>query len=189
MSLQNLFTKGSKVMLVANVHRDNILVTPFEHENGNPKTDNRDRPIGSIMVEQNVRVLNGTFMNGSRRVAFISGTIAELEAIIKENRLKAGSEIDGKIIQKESLKPFYPGQPAKINPATGDAIEFEVNGTMHPIYMQQLYTSDENAKDVLIRSVEEVEALLNAKNINTITQQHANGFQETARVPADEIGG
>jgi hypothetical protein len=55
--------------------------------------------------------------------------------------------------------------------------------------MQQLYTSDENAKDVLIRSVEEVEALLNAKNINTITQQHANGFQETARVPADEIGG
>ena len=160
------------------------VVRPFTDENGNPRVDNRDRPIGSIMLTQSVRVMNGTFLNGANRVAFISGTIAELENIVKQNKLKAGSEVPGRIIQKESLKPFYPNQQPKINPSSGDPVGFTIGDEFIPVYMQQIFVEDENAKDVLIRSVEEVEAILNAKKINTITNQHAGEMNEEARVPS-----
>jgi hypothetical protein len=162
------------------------IIKPFRDEQGNPRTDNRDRPIGSIMLTQSVRVMNGTFLNGANRVAFISGTIEELESIVKQNKLKAGSEVPGRIIQKESLKPFYPNQNPKINPSNGEQVGFTINNVFHPIYMQQILVEDENAKDTLIRSADEVEAILNAKKINSITNEQAGMMHENARVPNGE---
>jgi hypothetical protein len=182
--MMNFLTRGSKVMIA--VSEDGApIVRPFLDDQGNPKTDNRDRPIGSIMLTQSVRVMNGTFLNGANRVAFISGTIEELENIVKQNKLKVGSEVPGRIIQKESLTPFYPTQSAKINPQTQEAVGFTIGETFHPVYMQQIFVEDENTKDVLIRSVEEVEAILNAKKINTLTNQHAGQVNEEARVPGN----
>jgi hypothetical protein len=185
----NFLSTGSKVMIAANesdTENKGLLITPFKHDDGEPKTDNQGRPIGSMMVIQHERTLNGTFVNAGRRVAFISGTVDELNNIIKQNKLKDGSEVPGKIMIRESLNPLYHGQNPKMNPSTKEEVGFTVNGKFYPVYMQQLYTPNETTEDVLIRSVEQVEAILNAKIVNTAANQHANTFKETARVPSDE---
>jgi hypothetical protein len=185
MGLLNFLTSGSKVSISANeTLPDKPLITPFLDAQGNPKTDNNQRPLGSIKFRQTLRTLNGTFINAGNRVAFLAGTIEELENIIKQNKLSDGTEVPGRIIIRESLKPFYPNQRGKVNPATDEAIGYTFGGTFYPVYMQMLYVDNENTPDILIRSEETAYDWLNAHGVNMIAaEQHAQPV-ETMGVPA-----
>lgn len=182
----NFLSSGSKVHIAGNERLEGKpLVTPFLDDAGNPKTDLNLRPIGSMMLTQVKRTLNGTFINASRRVAFLSGTVEELNTIIKQNNLKDNSEVPGTIVIKESLTPFWPNQTSKINPNDPDTpIGFTVGGTFYPVYMQQSYSPVETTPDVLIRSVDDAIAWLNARQSNVEVQNQQQQAGEHAAVPA-----
>ena len=75
--------------------------------------------------------------------------------------LKAGQELVGKIIKKESSAPFYEGQQPKINPTTNEQVL--TNG--RPTYLEFQYTEDPNAHDMWIEEEDEVEEEVVANEI------------------------
>jgi len=100
---------------------------------------------GSIRVEQNAVTL-GRWANVSNRTAWIQGTIEALNQAVKHYKLKAGSELDGKIVIKEQFMPFYEGQAAKTYGDSG--FPCLLDGA--EIYRQAYYTTDMNDQDELI---------------------------------------
>lgn len=190
-SVFSILTPKTKPVLTRNeTHPDKVLITPFMQQDGvTPKTDLQMRPIGSIMLTQEQSMLNGGFLNVNRRVCFLSGTIESLQSIIDRNKLKHGSELPGKVVVYESLQPFFDGQQPKMNPTTKAVIQFEVNGTNYPVFYQTRYSENENEKDVTIRSVEDVMAWLNARNINAAAAQRSNAVVETSGIPETEQQG
>ena len=75
--------------------------------------------------------------------------------------LKAGQELVGKIIKKESFSPFYEGQQPKINPQTNE----QVLTNDRPTYLEFQYTEDPNAHDMWIEEEDEVEEEVVANEI------------------------
>jgi hypothetical protein len=97
---------------------------------------------GTIRVEESgLRISNG-FANMKRRPAFIRGKVSDLSG------LKAGDELPGKIIAKESFEPWYEGQTPKMNPTTEKA--HLVDG--QKVFLQYEYTEDLTAQDSLIKA-------------------------------------
>lgn len=169
-AIVNLLSGSSKVTVVGNEKLEgNPIITPSLDQNGNPKTDLNGNELGTMRLEQTSRSFTGTFVNSRRRVAFLTGTLTELNSIVKAYNLKEGSEVDGRIIQIESLAPMWKNQTPKMNPQTAEEVGVVVNGKLYPVYMQQRYSEDENAKDVLIRTAEDVNAWIgNQQALGTI---------------------
>lgn len=102
--------------------------------------------FGHIRVEQTRMVVedNG-FARKKTLSALIPGTITDLKGFGWE----AGQEVDGKIIVKESVKPFNKkdaDRDFKIAGKSGVICTVDEN----PIYRKHFYTLDSNAADVLV---------------------------------------
>jgi len=182
-SLSALLNKTTPVILVANENIEGSpLVTPLMDSVTNlPKTDMMGKALGSIRVQQETTSLaNGSFLNVRKRVAFISGSVELLTAIISGNGLKAGSALPGKIVITESLEPFWNGQNHKINPQTDEPIGVTINDKFYPVYMRMLYQEDGSGKDVFIRTPEEAVNWFASRT--ALTAQTA-GTVETASMP------
>lgn len=154
----SLLNSTSPVMIVANENLDgNPIVTPLINADTTPKTDMLGNPLGSIRLQQRSKSLNnGSFLNVRNRVAFIGGTLDELLKLVAENKLVAGTEIPGKISVAESLAPFWKNQQPKMNPQTEEVIGVTVGDTFYPVFLRMTYTEDMNAKDIYIRTAEDV---------------------------------
>lgn len=126
-------------------------------ETGVVVTQNVNNPeYGTIRVDsETITFSQDGFMNKSRRTAFIRGEYKLLVSL----GLKDGMSLPGKIIKKESYKPFFEGQSPKINPTTGEVVL--TNG--RETYLQFVYTEDVNASDVFI--TEEAEVIADATQV------------------------
>lgn len=95
-----------------------------------------------IRVTQQRVIFDNGFAKAKIINAFIPGLIEDLK---KLNWIK-DQEIDGKIIEKESLKPFNPKQPERDFKVAGKTgIICNVDG--QPIYRKTMYTTNINALD------------------------------------------
>ena len=114
--------------------------------------------FGTIRIDQEVDVFNNGFFSIQKRTAFVRGKITDLEA----RGLKHGTILDGKIIRKESFKPFYENQEPKINPQTKEVILTDGR----PTYLEFEYTEDKNASDYWVAESDEV-----AETVDILAEQ------------------
>lgn len=123
-------------------------VTVTKDNEGRVVVPNASNPeYAYIRVESKVTEFNGGFLNVKTRSAIIPGKKVDLEAFVRENNLRAGTVIDGRILVKESTEPFYEGQQPKTAGAEGAVCT--IGG--QPIYRKAIFTTDENDQDVLIK--------------------------------------
>lgn len=122
----------------------NNFVTVVKHpESGEVITKSSKNPeYGTIRVDALTVSMEKGFLNKSNRSAFIRGKVSDLESL----GLKDGSKISGKIIKRESFKPFYPGQSPKINPTTGEILLKDEKET----YIEFVYTEDLSSCDTWV---------------------------------------
>ena len=102
--------------------------------------------FGHIRVEQTRMVVeeNG-FARRKTLSALIPGTIADLKGFGWETN----QDIEGKIVVKESLKPFNKRDPERDFKVAGKSgVVCTVDDA--PIYRKHFYTLDSNAQDVLV---------------------------------------
>lgn len=104
-----------------------------------PAPSNPD--YGYVRVESKQLSFEGGFARMQTRSALIRMEM-ELAQYFTENQI-----LEGKIVVKESLTPFYEGQTPKINPSNSDILH--VNGS--PIYRTTEFVTDANAQDVLLQ--------------------------------------
>ena len=83
-----------------------------------------------------------------KRVAFIRMQVAVADSLIVQGQLKPERPFPfkGKIVIKESWEEFHPGQVPKVNPQTGEVIEY----AGYPVYRATYFQSGEHAHDELI---------------------------------------
>lgn len=190
MTLKSFLSSTTPVKIVANTNLPaneqgkHPIITPLMNNDGSPKVDNNGRPLGSVRLEQHQRTLSGTFLNARNRVAFIGGTLEELERLIAENKIVEGSELPGKIIIRESLEPIWRNQQPKMNPQTNEVVGIRNGDIFYPVYMQMSYTEDENAKDFLIRTTADAMPILMNHQIAAATMN--TPVVETATIPTTE---
>ncbi len=106
----------------------------------------RNPEYGYVRVEQTGSFINEQgWLRISRRSALIKGTVNDL----METGFKAGQELPGKIVVRESLNPFNPENPDRDLKIAGDSgVVCRLDD--QPIYRQTFYTMNENAMDELI---------------------------------------
>ena len=123
----------------------NKKVTVVASQEGVVARPNPNNPeFGHIRVSQTTMVMENGFARKVSRTALINGKLADL----REMGLKDGEELEGKIIVKESLKPFNaenPDSDLKVAGETG--VPCTVSG--QPIYRKSFYVTDDST-DVLI---------------------------------------
>jgi len=109
-----------------------------------------EKVYGKIRVDDIVLTMNNNFVMQQRRTAFI--TLAEEAIQVLAPYIKEGKPypMEGKIIVKESLEPFYEGQTPKVNPSTD---EYILVGGQH-VYRTTEFTTNLEAKDELLQEVD-----------------------------------
>lgn len=125
---------------------NNAIIVEKHPETGAVITENvNNKDFGTIRVSQEVMSISGRIINRSVRQAFLTGPKKALEAM----NLYPGAKlpIEGKLVVKESLTPFYDGQAPKI--ATGTTVQCTKEGK--PIYRQVEFSQDPNESDVKIQ--------------------------------------
>lgn len=132
--------------------------------------------FGSIMLSQTAFSVNDSgFMNQERRVSFISGEVAKLEAFVDAYKLAPGcdySKATGtpwKLVIKEQTTPFFEGQTAKINPKTNEELCTEDG---EPIYRKVVLATEASGEaDVHVtHKVTTVAATQNATRVMSAVQ-------------------
>ncbi len=91
--------------------------------------------IVSLMFEskEEANLFATGFVSEKKKVAFKTGQLETMRALVKTHKLEAGAEMPGaKIIIRESTTPFYEGQNPKMNPTTEEVVT--VNG--QPVYRE-----------------------------------------------------
>lgn len=115
---------------------------------------------GYIVVAMVTSIFEGGWMRESKRTALISG---ETE-MLKNAGFYNGQELEGKIQVIESLTPFEgdPTPEKRIKIAGNTGIPCKLDG--QPIYRKTEFTSDVDAKDILIahNNKEEIQAAYQA---------------------------
>lgn len=126
----------------------NKVITRAVSEKGNE--------YGTIRVQQTVLVTENGFLTPKNRSAFIRINGEHLDAM--ESLLFDGMEYpsQGTIQRVESFTPQYEGQKPKITPGKDGEPDapYLLNGKS--VYFQDNWTSNVNAKDVLLEREEEV---------------------------------
>lgn len=137
-------------------------VTVTADKNGNVIGVSAKNPeYGYIRVEQNATQINDQgWLKNVKRSALIKGKVEDLMAC----NYAEGEEISGKIVVRESLKPFNPNDPErdlKIAGETGVICRIDDQ----PIYRQTFFTSNLNANDELMMhtNYEEIVSVQNAQ--------------------------
>lgn len=116
-------------------------------ENGQIVQANPQKPeYGSIGFQQTQFVNKDGFLSHRRRVAFVNGRMADLEAFAQKANLQPEKSLPGRIVVEERTTPFYEGQEPKINPSTGQAILCD--GAL--IYSKSTWVTDPNTTDVYV---------------------------------------
>jgi len=83
---------------------------------------NENKPdYASMMLEQLVFVNNNGFLNKKRRVAFLTGTVEQMQEFANMMGAAKGKELPGHLYVKETFYPQYEGHQPKCNPRTGRA--------------------------------------------------------------------
>lgn len=114
------------------------IVTYFQSAKG--------ETFGKIRLDQRAPVISNGYLAFANRSAFITmdeDTAKEMEPLLKEDM---PYPIDGNIVVRESLTPFYDGQEPKINPSTNEVILH--NG--QPVYRDTDFVIGADAEDVLL---------------------------------------
>ncbi len=122
-------------------------VTVAADKNGNVIGVSQNNPeYGYIRVEQVATQINDQgWLRNVKRSALIKGKVEDLLAC----NYKEGSEIQGKIVVKESFEPFNPVNPDRDLKVAGETgVICRVND--QPIYRQTFFTQNMNATDELI---------------------------------------
>lgn len=112
---------------------------------------------GTMMVIETKFKFNNGIPNEIKRVAFLRGEIAKLQAF----GLKEGDDLNAtlsslghcgvKIVRKESTTPFFEGQQPKINPQNKAVVK---DSAGNPIYLQDSIVDNTSAEeDELLESV------------------------------------
>jgi hypothetical protein len=151
-------------------------VTVTADENGNVIAVSQNNPeYGSVRIEQSSHQINSKgWLKLTKRSAFIKGLVKDLVAA----DFKAGQQLTGKIVVKESFTPFNPVNPEKDLKIAGDTgIVCRVED--QPIYRQSFFTTDDNATDELIMHTNTEEI----REVQAITRSLYN-LQELEAQPA-----
>lgn len=115
--------------------------------NGQVVQQNPNKPeYGSIGFEQTAFVTKNGFLNTRRKVAFLNGTMDELNTYAEVLSLTEGAELPGRLYVREQFTPYYEGQQPKMNPQTGNAIL--VDGAM--IFSKTFYDETGSQPDVYL---------------------------------------
>jgi hypothetical protein len=137
-------------------------VTVIGNEQGAVINQSSNPEYGYVRVVQTRTMFdeNG-FLRARKVYALIPGRIEELEMA----GFRAGQELPGQVIVKESLTPFNENDPERDLKLAGDTgIVCSVEG--QPIYRKTQYSASSNAEDTLIQhdNVEELRAAYEAAN-------------------------
>lgn len=117
------------------------------------RVSKRNPEFGTIMVIETNKTVGNGFLNTNKRVSFVRGKLADLQAL----KPVAGVSINDifkakgfplvKIVRRESATPSYEGQLAKINPTTKVAVLHKGQ----PVYMEDIVVADNEAhQDILL---------------------------------------
>ena len=130
------------VTIIGNKKNEVLTVSP-----NNPE-------YGWLAVQSTQPTFQEGFMRLGKRVAFIAGTVKQLEEYISGLNLVVGSELPGKIVIREQLEPIdannletgikYPNAAAKeagLMCSVGD----------QPVYRRAFYTPDLSIIDTLVQ--------------------------------------
>jgi len=100
--------------------------------------------VESVFLGNNERGL----LSLQKRVAFIRMQVAVADSLIMQGQLKPDKPFPfrGKIVIKESWEEFYPNQVPKVNPETGEVIQY----LGRDVYRATYFQSGEHAHDELI---------------------------------------
>jgi len=119
-----------------------VVVASAEGVVARPNPNNPE--FGHIRVSQTTYTMENGFRKKSSRTALINGKLADL----REEGLKAGEELEGKIIVKESTTPFNKENPdGDIKLAGESGVPCTIGGL--PIYRKSFYVTDDST-DVLV---------------------------------------
>lgn len=132
------------------------IMTYFESEKG--------ETFGKVRVDQHSPVINNGFLSFANRSAFITmdeNTAKKMESILKEEQ---PYPIEGKVVVRESLEPFYENQEPKINPSKEEIITH----LGAPVYRDTQFVFDLGAKDILLVSDRDE---LSPSELSQVTEQ------------------
>jgi hypothetical protein len=80
------------------------------------------------------------------RIAYLTGSLEDLNGLIERHRLQIGSQLKGKIILVESLMPSWKGHGAKVDDR-GNTVGYRFNDRFYPVYAKYVFVDDINASD------------------------------------------
>lgn len=106
-------------------------------------TSRNGKKYGKVRVDQMELIVNGSFSTSKRRSAFITldeETVSLVEPLLQDRQ---PYPVEGKIIVRESIIPFYEGQEPKYKGKGGDVVLYKE----HPVYRETEFTTDMNAQD------------------------------------------
>ncbi len=126
--------------------KSNVRVT--SNEKGEVIVVSENNPAYAyVRVEQERVIVDDTtgFLKVKNLSALVAGTVKDLERV----GWKAGQILPGKIVVRESMKPFNPKNPdASLKVAGDSGVICSKNG--EDIHRQTFYSQNENAADVTI---------------------------------------
>lgn len=130
-------TSKVKVTTCRNESNDLIGISPNNSDYGFIRIESADA----------ANIGPGGWVNTNRRTTLIKGKLTDLTQWVKNNGIKIGTELNGKIVITEQTIPFYEGQEPKRAGADGEILHKDGE----PIYRQTEFTMDMNATDILIK--------------------------------------
>jgi hypothetical protein len=155
---------------------ESVKVVGDDHGNVIVKSVNNPE-YGYIKIEQEAPTFKQGWLNFNRRVAIIKGKVKDLQKL----NYQIGSELPGKIVIVESLRPFSneADRDFKIAGATGVICRVDDE----PIYRQTFYTQNLNEPDIFIQhtNTDEIKDVFNAQRaINILRTRKINGEENPA---------
>lgn len=134
-------------------------------ENGNVIHVSNNPEYGYIKLEQTAPVVKNSWLSFNKRVTLLKGKVENLSKL----QYNGDTLIPGKIVIKESLKPFNSQNPdidLKIAGNTGVICRVDDE----PIYRQTFYTTNLDEQDILINhtNTDEIKDVQNAQTAISI---------------------
>ena len=140
------------------------------------RVSEKNPEFSHIRVEQDVITFNKAWVVKKTRTALIHGKTVELKDLVSSTGMKAGYELEGRIIVKESLEPFSkenPERDIKYAGNTGVPCLFEDQ----IIYRTSYFTSSKFDEDELIPHT----------NVNEIREASAKALMTAEKEFEDEV--
>ena len=123
--------------------------------------DGSDEVYGKVRIDETTLVVKSGFSRFATRSAFI--TVDEETADILDSMIQDGDAypVQGKIVVRESFKPFYDGHEPKRKGKGGDIVTIDGQ----PVYRETEFVTDMTLEDVMVSS--ESEKATNTQNVET----------------------